>query len=127
MTDILENGSNWLLDKLRVNASREVTYRRVDEAIAVEATVGRTVFEQDDGAGVIVRTEVRDYLIDAVDLVLSGKRELPKRGDRIEEIQNSQQFVYEVMSIGTEPHWRYSDPYRKTLRIHTKHIATEEV
>jgi len=127
VTDILENGSNWLLDQLRVNASREVTYRRVDEAIAVEATVGRTVFEQDDGAGVIVRTEVRDYLIDTVDLVLSGKQELPKRGDRIEELQNSQQFIYEVMSIGTEPHWRYSDPYRKTLRIHTKHIATEEV
>ena len=127
MTDILENGSNWLLDQLRVNASHEVTYRRVDEALAIQATVGRTVFEQDDGAGVIVRTEVRDYLIDTVDLVLSGKQELPKRGDRIEELQSGQLFIYEVMSIGTEPHWRYSDPYRKTLRIHTKHIATEEV
>jgi len=30
-----------------------------------------------------------------------------------------------VMAPGKEPAWRYSDPYRKTLRIHTKHVDTE--
>jgi hypothetical protein len=34
-------------------------------------------------------------------------------------------FVYEVNAPGGQPPWRYSDPYRKALRIHTKHIGTQ--
>jgi hypothetical protein len=104
-----------------------VTYRRGAEAIVVKATVGRTLFEQDDGVGVVVRMQVRDYLIDAADLVLEGEKSLPAKGDRIEEIDAGQRHTYEVLPLGGEPHWRYSDPYRRTLRIHTKHIATEEL
>ncbi len=33
-------------------------------------------------------------------------------------------FVYELMSIGNEPPWRYSDPFRIKLRIHTKRVDT---
>ncbi len=127
MADILETGSNWLQDQRKNHATREVTYRRGVDSVSVQATVGRTVFEQDDGSGVIVRTEVRDYLIDTVDLVLAGQPALPERGDRVEEIDAGKKLTYEVMPLGTEPHWRYSDPYRKTLRVHTKHIATEDV
>jgi hypothetical protein len=127
LSDILEAGSNWLQEQRKKHATRPVLYRRGTDSVLVAATVGRTVFEQDDGAGAIIRTEVRDYLIDSVELVLAGIEVLPERGDRIEETQEGSRFVYEVMPIGKEPHWRYSDPYRKTLRIHTKHIATQEV
>jgi len=127
MADILETGSNWLQGQRKKHATREVTYSRGVDSASVQATVGRTVFEQDDGSGVIVRTEVRDYLIDTVDLVLAGQPVLPERGDRIEETESGKKFTYEVMPLGTEPHWRYSDPYRTTLRVHTKHIATEDV
>ena len=30
---------------------------------------------------------------------------------------------YEVLAPGTAPHYRWSDPYRITLRIHTKEVA----
>ena len=128
MSDVWEAGSNWLQEQRKAHMSREVVYRRDLFNSAVTATVGRTVFEQDDGVGTIVRTEVRDYLIDTADLVLPKIGQvLPERGDKIEESEGSKTFIYEVVSIGSEPHWRYSDPYRKTLRIHTKHIATEVV
>ena len=127
MADLLETGSNWLQDQRKKHATRTVTYRRGVDSVSVQATVGRTVFEQDDGSGVIIRTEVRDYLIDTADLVLAGQLALPERGDRIEEIEAGKKFTYEVMTLGTEPHWRYSDAYRKTLRVHTKHIDTEDV
>ena len=126
MADLLETGSNWLQSQCKTHATRAVTYRRGVDSVLVQATVGRTVFEQDDGSGVIVRTEVRDYLIDTADLVLAGQPALPERGDRVEEIDAGKKFTYEVMPLGTEPHWRYSDPYRTTLRVHTKHIATED-
>ena len=127
MTDILEVGSNWLQNQRKKHATRPVTYRRDAESVVVDATVGRTIFEQDDGAGAIIRTEVRDYLIDSDQLIFGGGKVFPDRGDRIEETDGAQLYVYEVMPIGSEPHWRFSDPYRKTYRIHTKHVSTEDV
>ncbi len=89
------------------------------------ATIGRTEFEIAGDYGVIERVESRDFLVLTEDLVLVGNATLPERGDRIRETRGTTTYVYEVMAPGQEPHWRYSDPYRKTLRIHTKQIATE--
>jgi hypothetical protein len=125
MGDLLNQGSAWLEGQRKKHATREVTYWRGADAVAVKATIGRTLFEQDDGAGVTVRVQVRDYLIDTADLVLAGNPTLPAKGDRIEELDASQKHTYEVLPLGGEQHWRYSDPYRRTLRIHTKLIATE--
>ena len=45
-----------------------------------------------------------------------------------EEIENDdgKNFTYEVLPIGNQRAWRYSDPFRLKLRIHTKLITTEE-
>jgi hypothetical protein len=59
--------------------------------------------------------------------VLDSNTVLPKAGDQIHESVGASVFVYEVMAPGAEPPFRYSDPYRKALRIHTKHVATEAV
>lgn len=126
MSDLLQRGSDWLQDQRKQHATREVTYRRGTESVVVKATIGRTLFEQEDGTGATVRQQVRDYLIDTEDLVLAGTPTLPARGDRIEEIDAGWKYTYEVLPLGGEQHWRYSDPYRRTLRIHTKLIATEE-
>lgn len=127
MTDLLAAGAGWLRDQRKKHATRAVTYRRGADAVVVQATIGRTVCEQDDGTGIVVRSQVRDYLIDAADLILQNQLTLPERGDRVEETDGGQKFTYEVMPLGTESHWRYSDPYRTTLRIHTRHIDTEDV
>jgi hypothetical protein len=127
LADLLDKGSAWLEGQRKKHATRDVTYRRGAEQVVVKATIGRTLFEQDDGAGVIVRMQVRDYLIDAADLVLAGDVTLPAKGDRIEEIDGGKKHTHEVLPLGGEQHWRYSDPYRRTLRIHTKLIETEEV
>lgn len=125
MTDLLERGSAWLEDQRVKHTTRLVTYQRGAESVEVSASIGRTVFEQADEYGAVVRHEARDFLILAVDLVLGGQAVLPERGDRIRETQGSRIFVYEVMAPGKEPAWRYSDPYRKTLRIHTKQVDSE--
>ena len=125
MSNLLQIGASWLADQMKTHASIDVTYERGAEQVPVKATVGKTEFELDDGSGVVVRIQSRDFLIHTADLVLGGVETLPVAGDLIRETQGAKTFVYEVMAPGDEPHYRYSDPYRKLLRIHTKHVATE--
>lgn len=126
MADLLAKGAAWLAEQQTRHAARTVTYVRDAESVDVPATIGRTVFEQTDEYGGIVRTESRDFLIQAQALVLGGQRTLPRAGDRIREPEGAQVLVYEVMAPGHEPPYRYGDGYRALLRVHTKHVATED-
>lgn len=125
MPNILEQGAGWLADQLKTHASTEAVYQRGAQQVTVQATIGKTEFEIEDGSGVIQRFQSRDYLIQTADLKLGGVPTLPAAGDRIRETVGDQTLVYEVLAPGNEPHFRYSDPFRKLLRIHTKHVATE--
>ena len=126
MTDMLHTGQSWLGEKLKAHASRLVTYQRDTVEAELPATIGRSTYEQDDGEGIITRSQVRDFLIDTADLLLSAIGTLPRRGDRVLETDGNTTVVFEVMALGGEPPWRYSDPFRLKLRIHTKQIDTIE-
>jgi hypothetical protein len=123
MPDLLQRSSEWL-EAMRVrHVSRPVLFKRGEDRVAVFATIGKTVFQIDEGTGIATQFESRDFLISAVELVIGGKIVLPERGDRIEEMQEEKTFEYEVLAPGKEPCFRYSDLYRNTLRIHTKQIS----
>ena len=130
MTDLLETASAWLDGMRTKHASRPVTYQRGQATAVVSAGIGRTTFQVDNGTGVVETFESRDFLILAADLVLGGLATLPQAGDRIREAgsaggQGGTSYIYEVLAPGNEPAWRFSDPYRRTLRIHTKQIGVE--
>ncbi len=127
MSNLFEQGARWLADQLKTHASTGVVYQRGAEQVAVQATIGKTEFEIDDGSGAIQRFQTRDYLIQTEELVLGGVLTLPVAGDRIRETVGDQTLVYEVLAPGNEPHFRYSDPFRKVLRIHSKYVGTETV
>ena len=124
----LATGIDWLEAKRTQYASRVVTSTCGAASVDVPATIGKTTFEVDDGYGVLVRHESRDFLILATDLVLDGEQEKPQRGDRIREAQNQHIYVYEVSAPGKEPCWRYSEPSAKRfafiLNIFKNHDAT---
>jgi hypothetical protein len=123
--NLLEHGAAWLDGQRHQHLTRTVMYERGVDSVELAATIGRTEFEQADDYGVLHRIEARDYLIRAVDLLLAGETVLPKAGDQIRETDGAVTHIYEVMAPGGEPPWRYSDPYRVALRIHTKHVKTE--
>lgn len=130
VADLLDKASAWLQDQRVKFLAHMVVYQRGAESVELAATVGRTVFEQADEYGIVQRTESRDFLVRTSDLVIGGAAVLPRPGDRIRETAGGQSFVYEVLSQnqrGERPPWRYSDPQRRTLRIHTKLVATEGV
>jgi len=126
VSDLLQDGLDWLEEQRREQLSRTVTYRRGSSTVQVPATVGATRFEVDDGYGLVIEQEMRDYLIATADLVLDGEQTLPERGDEILEEREGVTYVYEVMELGAEQHYRTCDPAGKTLRIHTKHVETVE-
>jgi hypothetical protein len=125
VADLLDQGAAWLEDQRRLHFAQPVVYRRGAQTLEVLATIGRTLFEHPKEYGIVERTETRDYLITTAELVMGGNVVLPQRGDQIRETKDAKTFLYEVMAPGKEPVWRYSDPYRRTLRIHTKLVGTE--
>ncbi|GJQ28427.1 MAG: hypothetical protein HBSAPP03_03110 [Phycisphaerae bacterium] len=125
MGDLLEQGAAFLDDQRHRHMSRPVVYRRGTDEKEVQATIGRTEFEQADEAGLIRRTESRDYLIRSADLDLGAGPIQPKAGDQVREQVGTKVLVYEVNAPGGQPPWRYSDPYRRVVRVHTKFVGTE--
>lgn len=126
MSDLLRTASDWLETQRTAYRTQTVTYRRGDLEVEVAATVGRTVFDALDEYGAVERVETRDFLVLAEALVLAGTLVRPQAGDRIVETQGGRSYLYGVMGPGGEPPWRWSDPYRKTLRIHSRQIWVEE-
>lgn len=120
MADLLQTGAAWLAGKLSASAGQEVSYRRASASVTVNATLGSTLLQLgDDQGGVRMERTDRDFIITAADLVLSGAATLPEKGDTI--LHDGR--TYEVLAPGDEPVWRWSDPHRTLLRIHTKLIA----
>ena len=125
MTDMLEQGAAWL-DRMRVkHASRSVTYVRGAETVELSATLGQTTYEVADQFGTTVEAKATDFLISAAKIVLAGEMVLPEPGDQVRVTVGDEVHVFEVMDLGGAGHWRPSDPYGHTLRIHTKLVGTE--
>jgi hypothetical protein len=124
-TDLLSAGLAHLADQLNTHAGRAVTYTRAAATVELNATLGRTEFQQVDDQGFVIQAFARDYLLVAADLILSGDTEptTPAAGDTITETIAGVDYVYEVMSLGNGEVWKYSDPYRNMIRVHCKETS----
>ena len=119
---MLRTGSDWLAGQFAEHATETVTYRRGALSAQVRATIGHTTFEVDRAYG-RETVESRDFLIPVEDLVLGGQAAEPAAGDRIEQTIGGAAEKYDVLAPGQEKCWRYSDPWKKTFRVHTKHVG----
>jgi len=115
--DLLRQGSQWLEQQRTAHCSSQVTYRRDATELQVNATFSRTEYEVEDEYGLRVGAQVMDFLI----LAEVFPFDEPEAGDQI----IADGVVYEVMKLASQGHWRWSDPYRTTMRIHTKQVGTE--
>ena len=115
MADLLRQGCQWLEQMRVTHCSGPAIYHRGESELAVNATLSATTYEVEDEYGVRIAASVCDFLISSVELAAMGE---PQLGDRI--VADGR--VYEVLSLGSQGHWRWSDPYRTTMRIHAKQI-----
>ncbi len=109
---------------LQSAAGVAVTYRRDSSTVDVTAIPGSTDFEIVGPDGVAEQFQSRDWLIEATDLVISSTVVLPAKGDEIDETVGAETHTYRVLSPGGGAVYRFSDQYRKVLRIHTKLVET---
>ena len=115
MTDLLRQGSEWLEQMRTEHCSSPVYYEHDGQITSVNATCGRTDYEIATESGLKIGSHVWDFLILAEALDFE-----PEPGDVIEADNRR----YEVMALGDDVRgWRWSDPYRKTYRIHTKEVG----
>lgn len=114
------------LADLRSETGVSATYRRGDSEIPL-TKVGRgtKTFRFVDERGTAKRIETSDFLIETAQLVLGGSVIEPRIGDRITETVAGQLVTYQVVSINKEPCFRWSDPDRTQMRIHTQKNKTE--
>ena len=118
-SEILQEAAVWLEEQRDTHNVISIVYEGDGDTVTLDATIGRTRFEVDRG-GFLEKFESRDFLLLVAELILNGVATEPKRGHKIKETRNGVTFVYEVASPGNEPHFRFSDLYRITFRIHTK-------
>ncbi len=104
-----------------------INYVRGGELLKICATPAMTVFRYTDRNMISQRKEVRDYIINVDDLVLGGEKVQPRKGDKITEESEFEEFDYEVGAYNGEPVWLHSGAYRQAYRIHTKLIDSEGI
>lgn len=124
MSNLLATGATSLAGWIKNHASVSVVYARSGTgSVTISATQGQTSFEQTDAEGFGIRIDTRDYIVTAADLVISAATITPERGDTITETDGSLTRTHTVLGVGNEPCYRWCDPSRKMIRIHTKQIS----
>ena len=123
----LDNATARALTRLQTAGGRTVTYRRTpgNDEVEVTAVPGTSSYQRADDLGLVTEMEVHDELIAAADLVFDAAVIEPAEGDQIDVTLHGLTLTYEVMPPGAdEPVWRYMDPGRSALRIHTKLVGS---
>ncbi len=123
--NMLETGAAWLALQLKTHAGKAIEYRRGEQKAALVATLGKSAFMVERTGGLFERIESRDYLIAPADLDFGLGPVLPAKGDVVAELIGAGVYLYEVFSPGNEPPYKFCDPGRNFLRVHTKFLEQE--
>lgn len=112
------------LESLLATVGREVTYRRGALSCVLTAAPSTVEQETENVRGLVERVPIRDWVFRSADLVLGGAQVTPERDDRIEETVAGWTHVFRVLPPASGHPWRYTDPGRHGIRLHTKQMET---
>lgn len=102
-----------------------VTYQRGTAFCNLPCEVGRSDWVSEPEEGLAQTLQSTDFIVVAEQLTLSGSRATPATGDRVLRQLNGATEVYEVVPPADgEQCYRYNDPGKVIMRIHSKLIQT---
>lgn len=114
--NMMARGAAMVRRKLNRHASHAVTYTDGDSvSIQVVASIGIVEVASSDSEGFVVRSRMRDFLVDVAYMVADEVPLVPTPGWLL--IDRGHQ--YQIIPIGDEPCWRWSDLDHLRYRIHT--------
>lgn len=104
--------------QLRLHGVKAI-YNRGGSLVTVDCLVGKTTDDQVDADDYLVRGVWRDYIIPASELLLSGVRFQPARGDTI----TLGGVTWQVLPVNGANSYRPHDARGQFLRVHTKQMT----
>ncbi|AQT67940.1 hypothetical protein STSP2_01092 [Anaerohalosphaera lusitana] len=113
MTDMLNQGLDWLGQMLTKHCSSQIIYRQDQIEVSINAVFAKTDLQLEDEHGISIRSFVWDFLIASAALGFE-----PQPGDTIV----AEDKTFEVMNLSGDGCWRWTGPDRNMYRIHTKQI-----
>ena len=115
----LSDAMKWLTDTMIEKEGESIVYSRGVESVTLDAVPGKTEYESVTETGVVTEHQARDFVVNASELIIDEAAIEPKRGDKITYGGDT----FEVFPLDGEKVYRYSDPFKKMLRIHTKQVG----
>lgn len=110
---------------LRAMQGVSAVYWRGTESVALTVVVGKSDHNVADAQGVVTTWQSQDVLLEASQLILGGARVEPDRGDTVRLTLNGADIVCRVQFPDpNRPAFKFSDPYRQILRVHTAQTET---
>jgi len=106
MTDILQDGLDYLDEVRKAHLTQSVVYTRGANTVTLLATMGATKYETTNEYGITVGGEVIDFLLTAADLILASVTVEPEQGDTITVTRNAEAHIFEVLPLAAEGVWR---------------------
>ena len=124
--DMLAAGMAWLTGQLQAHAAQPITYQRGADSVSLCATFGRTKLMLANEFGTVrIEWTDRDFILPAAALVLAGQVVKPRRDEVVTVDDGVELSTFQVLPYADEPHWKWCDPYRQMIRIHTQRVFTE--
>lgn len=113
---MLKNASTWLAAQREKFLALDCLYiNKKGEEFAIKATIGKTEFYAPDAYGIVVKMEYRDFIFRPPE---TEDTFTPQSGDII--LWDQQE--YEVLAPESRTVWKWSDPFKTSIRVHTKHL-----
>ena len=127
MANLLRQGAAFRNQIRHAHMTDLVSYVRGEsDPISINATVGRTEFDQADNDGLILQYKSRDFIVRTIDLEIDSIATTPLKGDVIIETDSDGTMHYfEATPFNGGPVWEWGDQHRNSIRIHTKFIRKE--
>lgn len=117
MTNLIDDGADWLVDRLKESAGRTAVYIRGGKrttVTAVRVAEGETVL---DANGIPLTVRDHQITIAAADLTHE-----PRAGDVIEETVGGSTVRWEVVPRGDGPAWEWWDQANTAYRVFVQEV-----
>lgn len=117
----LSSAPEMIANKLLTSDGQSIIVVRGTDHCEIDlAVLAHGVVEVDRGDGLVTLWKSDDFLVRSEDYIFAGEQSRPQSGDVIQRLVGGTLFQHEVCGPTSEDCFRYCDPQRTLMRVHTR-------